>query len=158
MPSPKPLDAGQKAPTFNYVDNDSTCSSADLKAPYLVYFYPKDDTPGCTKQACGIRDLWDEFESAGLKVFGISKDPEASHDKFRAKYELPFTLIADTDLTLAQSFGVYGEKKFMGRIYDAVHRISFLVAPNGTILKTYNPAKPEPHATQVLEDLSTLTS
>jgi thioredoxin-dependent peroxiredoxin len=158
MPTSKPLDAGKKAPTFTYVKDASLRSSTDLVAPYLVYFYPKDDTPGCTKQACGIRDLWSQFQSADLKVFGVSKDPEASHDKFRAKYKLPFFLIADTDLKLAQGFGVYGEKKLMGRLYDAVHRISFLVAPDGTILKTYNPVKPESHAIKVLEDLTTLTS
>jgi peroxiredoxin Q/BCP len=156
MSSPKPLTAGQKAPSFTYLEGGATGSSTELTTAYLVYFYPKDDTPGCTKQACGIRDIWADFRSAGLKVFGISKDSENSHDKFRAKYTLPFPLIADTELKLAQAFGVYGEKKFMGRVYDGVHRISFLVAADGTILKTYNPVKAESHATQVLKDLASI--
>jgi peroxiredoxin Q/BCP len=158
MHLPKPLNANEKAPVFVYMDNGLAHSSTELTAPHLVYFYPKDNTPGCTKQACGIRDSWSEFQSAGLKVFGVSKDPQTSHDKFRAKYTLPFPLIADTDLTLAQAFGVYGEKKFMGRIYDAIHRISFLIAPDGIILKTYNPVQPEAHAPQVLRDLIALNS
>jgi peroxiredoxin Q/BCP len=158
MPAPQPLDSGQKAPLFSFKEDGATIISTEITTPYLVYFYPKDDTPGCTKEACAIRDNWGEFKTAGLKVIGVSKDPESSHEKFQAKYDLPFPLIADTDLELAQNFGVYGEKKFMGRVYDGVHRMSFLVAADGTILKTYPKVKPEAHATQVLEDLTNLPS
>ncbi len=157
MSLPNPLSAGQAAPVFKFSDGESVISSDALSSSYLVYFYPKDDTPGCTKQACAIRDAWDAFEAAGLKVIGISKDNERSHHKFKEKYALPFPLIADTELELAKAFGVYGEKKFMGRIYDGIHRMSFLIAADGTILKTYPKVKPEEHATQVLNDLTTLT-
>lgn len=129
-----------------------------MTTPYLIYFYPKDDTPGCTKEACAIRDAWGEFEAAGLKVIGVSKDSERSHLKFQEKYTLPFPLIADTELELANAFGVYGEKKFMGRVYDGIHRMSFLIAADGTILTTYPKVKPAEHASQVLEDLSQFVS
>jgi peroxiredoxin Q/BCP len=156
MPKPQPLEAGQKAPPFEFTEEGETFCSDALTSPHLVYFYPKDDTPGCTKEACGIRDAWSEFEAAGLKVIGVSKDTDSSHDKFREKYTLPFPLIADTELQLAQAFGVYGEKKFMGRVYDGIHRMSFLIAADGTILKTYQKVKPELHATEVLKDLAAL--
>ncbi|MFT4902292.1 MAG: peroxiredoxin Q/BCP [Lentimonas sp.] len=158
MASPKPLEPGTTAPVFDFIEDGQALRSDTINGPYLVYFYPKDDTPGCTKEACGIRDAWADFKAAGLKVIGVSKDPASSHDKFIRKYELPFPLIPDTELTLAQAFGVYGEKKFMGRIYDSIHRMSFLVAASGTIIKTYNTVKPELHAAEVLEDLKTLQS
>lgn len=158
MPAPTPLKAGEKAPAFTFVENDQTIQSGGLKTPYLVYFYPKDDTPGCTKEACAIRDIWSDFEAAGLKVIGVSKDNEKSHAKFQEKYSLPFPLIADTETELAKAFGVFGEKKFMGRIYDGVHRMSFLIAADGTILKTYLKVKPDAHATEVLKDLAELNS
>jgi len=156
-PTPTPLSEGDKAPSFSFTEEGQTIQSSDINAPHLFYFYPKDDTPGCTKEACAIRDTWSEFESAGLKVIGVSKDSEKSHDKFRQKYTLPFPLIADTETELAKAFGVFGEKKFMGRIYDAVHRMSFLISADGTILKTYPKVKPEQHAAEVLKDLAELT-
>ncbi len=158
MPAPTPLKAGDKAPTFTFTEDGQTVSSEALTVPYLVYFYPKDDTPGCTKEACAIRDAWAEFGAAGLKVIGVSKDSEKSHDKFRDKYSLPFPLIADTETALAKAFGVFGEKKFMGRIYDAVHRMSFLIAADRTILKTYPKVKPDEHAAEVLKDLALLNA
>ena len=156
MPAPQPLDPGQSAPVFTFHEHGAAVRSDSLETAYLLYFYPKDDTPGCTKQACALRDNWAAFEDAGLKVIGVSKDSEASHEKFRSKYALPFPLVADTDLALAQAFGVYGEKKFMGRVYDSVHRMSFLVSADGRIVKTYPKVKPEAHAAQVLEDFSSL--
>ena len=157
MPIPQPLQAGATAPIFTFTtDSGSSISSADVSGPILLYFYPKDDTPGCTKQACGLRDLWQEIKEAGLTVVGVSKDSPASHEKFQAKYSLPFPLIADSELKLAQAYGVYGEKKFMGRIYDGVHRMSFLISADGHILKTYEKVKPADHAAQVLEDLKNL--
>ena len=158
MPLPIPLNPGQKAPPFSYTEGGSTVLSTEITSPYLIYFYPKDNTPGCTKEACAIRDVWADFERAGLKVIGVSKDSQASHIKFQDKFSLPFPLIADTELELAKAFGVYGEKKFMGRVYDGIHRMSFLIATDGTILKTYPKVKPEAHAAQVLEDLSQLNS
>lgn len=156
MPAPTPLNAGDKAPSFTFTEKDQTIRSDELTTPHLVYFYPKDDTPGCTKEACAIRDAWGEFEAAGLKVIGVSKDSEKSHDKFREKYSLPFPLIADTEMELAKAFGVFGEKKFMGRVYDAVHRMSFLIKADGTILKAYPKVKPDAHAAEVLKDLAEL--
>jgi peroxiredoxin Q/BCP len=137
MPTIQPLEAGQAAPTFTFTEGGQELSSETLSTPVLLYFYPKDDTPGCTKEACGIRDAWTQFEQAELKVVGVSKDSASSHDKFRQKFQLPFPLIPDEDLKLAHAFGVYGEKKFMGRTYDGIHRISFLISREGTILKTY---------------------
>ena len=157
MPSPTPLTAGQKAPAFTFREADQTVRNDELTTPYLVYFYPKDDTPGCTKEACAIRDTWDEFQSAGLKVVGVSKDNETSHEKFINKYSLPFPRIADTELELARAFGVFGEKKFMGRVYDGIHRMSFLIAADGTILKTYPKVTPQKHAAEVLEDFRQLS-
>jgi len=154
MPAPTPLNAGDKAPAFIFTENDKTIRSDEIAAPHLVYFYPKDDTPGCTKEACGIRDTWSEFEAAGLKVIGVSKDSEKSHDKFRDKYSLPFPLIADTEMELAKAFGVFGEKKFMGRVYDGVHRMSFLISAEGTVLKSYPKVKPDAHAAEVLKDFA----
>ncbi|CAA6678466.1 MULTISPECIES: thioredoxin-dependent thiol peroxidase [unclassified Lentimonas] len=158
MPLPTPLSPGQKAPSFSYTESGSTILSTEITTPHLIYFYPKDNTPGCTKEACAIRDVWADFVAAGLKVIGVSKDSEASHIKFQEKFSLPFPLIDDTELELAKAFGVYGEKKFMGRVYDGIHRMSFLIAADGTILKTYPKVKPEAHASQVLEDLSQFNS
>ena len=158
MPLPIPLSSGQKAPSFNYTEDGTIIHSSIITSPHLIYFYPKDNTPGCTKEACAIRDAWSDFKAAGLKVVGVSKDSEPSHQKFQNKYKLPFPLIADTELELAKAFGVFGEKKFMGRVYDGIHRMSFLIAADSTILKTYPKVKPEAHATQVLEDLSQLVS
>lgn len=132
--------------------------SHHLETPCLLYFYPKDDTPGCTKEACGLRDAWSEYQEAGLQVIGVSGDNQKSHDKFIDKYDLPFPLLPDTDLALAQAYGVYGEKKFMGRVYDGIHRISFLIGTDGIILKTYKKVKPDAHAVEVLEDLKELTT
>ena len=158
MPLPTPLTAGQKAPSFTFTEAGQTIRNDQITTPYLVYFYPKDDTPGCTKEACAIRDIWEDFQSANLKVIGVSKDNEASHEKFINKYSLPFPLIADTELELAMAFGVFGEKKFMGRTFDGIHRMSFLIAADGTILKSYPKVKPQAHAAEVLEDLRQLSS
>jgi peroxiredoxin Q/BCP len=158
MDKPTPIDAGKKAPSFQFTEAGETYSLGSLKQPCLLYFYPKDDTPGCTKEACGIRDAWSEFTSAGLKVVGVSKDDERSHGKFQKKYGLPFPLIADTQLELAIAYGVYGEKKFMGKIYDGIHRMSFLIATDGLILKTYFKVKPDGHASEVLTDFAALSN
>ena len=155
MSAINPLPAGASAPSFDYVTADGTSvNTEDLRGQqYLVYFYPKDDTPGCTKEACAFRDNFPNFESLKLTIIGVSGDPLNSHEKFRAKYELPFPLASDTeDFSIARAFGVYGQKKFMGRIYDGIHRISFLVGVDGKIVKTYLKVKPDIHPTEVLED------
>ena len=158
MGKPTPLYAGKKAPNFQFTEAGETYSLDCLEQPCLLYFYPKDDTPGCTKEACAIRDAWSDFASAGLKVVGVSKDDERSHVKFQEKYGLPFPLIADTGLKLANAYGVYGEKKFMGKTYDGIHRMSFLIGADGLILKTYCKVKPDYHAGEVLADFTALSN
>ena len=158
MGKPTPLNAGKKAPTFQFTEAGETYLLESLEQPCLLYFYPKDDTPSCTKEACAIRDAWSSFASAGLKVVGVSKDDERSHSKFREKYRLPFPLIADTELELANAYGVYGEKKFMGKIYDGIHRMSFLIGADGLIIKTYCKVTPDTHAEEVLADLAALSN
>src|SRR3954451_8011042 len=115
---------GSPAPAFSLTsDTGETVSLSSLKGkPVVLYFYPKDDTPGCTKQACGIRDAWGEFERSGAVVLGVSPDNEASHVKFKQKFDLPFTLLADPDHAVAEQYGVWGEKKYMGRTYLGVDR------------------------------------
>ncbi|MGZ0656467.1 thioredoxin-dependent thiol peroxidase [Coraliomargarita sp. W4R53] len=158
MGKPTPLEAGQQAPSFQFTEDGQLHTLESLEQACLLYFYPKDDTPGCTKEACAIRDAWGEFAKAGLKVVGVSKDDERSHNKFQEKYTLPFPLIADTELELAKAFGVFGEKKFMGRTYDGIHRMSFLIGADGIIKKAYHKVKPDDHASEVLSDLATLVA
>ena len=122
----------------------------------LLYFYPKDDTPGCTLEACQIRDQFQDFGSIGAVVLGVSTDSVASHAKFAKKYDLPFTLLADTNKEVVGKYGVFGEKKFMGRTYMGTMRTSFLIRPDGTIAKVYEKVKPETHAAEVIADLGSL--
>ena len=119
----------------------------------LLYFYPKDDTPGCTKEACTIRDAWPRFKKLGIQVFGVSADSQKSHAKFVDKYDLPFTLLSDADKKVVEKYGVWGEKKFMGRTFLGTKRMSFLINPAGKIEKIYEHVKPEVHAQEVLQDL-----
>ena len=148
----EPISQGAQVPSFTFIEDGKSLNINSLNHYCLIYFYPKDDTPGCTKEACGLRDAWSDLQRAGLSVLGVSGDSEKSHLKFIEKYQLPFTLIADTDLTLAKSFGVYGAKQFMGKTYQGIHRISFLIAPGGTVAKSYLKVKPLQHAAEVLED------
>ena len=122
-------------------------------SPVVLYFYPKDDTPGCTSQACGIRDAYAEFEDAGAIVLGVSPDGEASHAKFKKKYELPFTLLADADHAVADAYGVWGEKTFAGKTYMGVERSTFVLDPEGNIGRIFRKVKPDEHADQVLDAL-----
>jgi peroxiredoxin Q/BCP len=144
---------GTLAPNFTANDADGeTVRLKDLRGEKVVlYFYPKDDTPGCTKEACSFRDAFTDFKKRGIKVFGVSPDSEASHQKFTAKYKLPFTLLADPGHAIADAYGVYGEKKFMGRTYLGVKRITFLIDEKGKIKKVFEKVKPEAHAQEVLE-------
>jgi peroxiredoxin Q/BCP len=144
---------GTNAPAFKTRDaNGETISLKDLKGQKVVlYFYPKDDTPGCTKEACSFRDAWAKFKKRGITVLGVSPDSEASHKKFETKYKLPFTLLADKDHAIADAYGVWGEKKFMGRTYMGVLRTTFLIDEKGKIRKVFEKVKPEDHASEVLE-------
>ena len=144
---------GSVAPNFAAKDaNGETVRLKDLRGQKVViYFYPKDDTPGCTKEACSFRDAFADFKKRDIKVLGISIDSEASHKKFAAKYKLPFTLLADPDHSIADAYGVYGEKKFMGRTYLGVKRVTFLIDEKGKVKKVFEKVKPEEHARDVLE-------
>jgi thioredoxin-dependent peroxiredoxin len=144
---------GTNAPAFNTTDADGeTVSLKELRGRKVVlYFYPKDDTPGCTKEACSFRDAWAKFKKRGITVLGLSPDSEASHKKFETKYKLPFTLLADKDHAIADAYGVWGEKKFMGRTYMGVLRTTFLIDEKGKIKKVFEKVKPEDHASEVLD-------
>ncbi len=144
---------GSIAPTFTAKDgNGDTVKLKDLRGQRVaLYFYPRDDTPGCTKEACSFRDAFSDFKKRGIKVLGVSIDSEASHKKFATKYKLPFTLISDPDHSIADSYGVYGEKKFMGRTYMGVKRTTFLIDEKGRIKKIFEKVKPEEHAQEVLD-------
>ena len=149
------LSPNTKAPDFTLLDEKgvSHTLSTYLGKWVLLYFYPKDDTPGCTKEACMLRDVWPDFGSLNAAVFGVSADSVKSHKKFAEKYGLPFTLLSDESKDMLKAYGVWGIKKMMGREYEGISRTSFLIAPDGTITKIYESVKPELHAVQVLEDL-----
>jgi peroxiredoxin Q/BCP len=143
------------APNFTLQsDSGETVTLSDLRGEQVVlYFYPKDDTPGCTTQACGIRDVYGEFERAGAVVLGVSPDDEASHVKFKEKYHLPFALLADTGHRVADEYGVWGPKKYMGRVYEGVNRSTFVIAEDGSVKRAMHNVKPATHADDVLEAL-----
>ncbi|HVM59019.1 MAG TPA: thioredoxin-dependent thiol peroxidase [Candidatus Paceibacterota bacterium] len=149
---------GSPAPAFSLPDQAGmTHALSDYAGKWvLLYFYPKDDTPGCTLEACQIRDQFQDFGSIGAVVLGVSTDSVASHAKFAKKYDLPFTLLADTNKEVVGKYGVFGEKKFMGRTYMGTMRTSFLIRPDGTIAKVYEKVKPETHAAEVIADLGSL--
>jgi peroxiredoxin Q/BCP len=129
--------------------------TSDLKGPYVLYAYPKDDTPGCTKEACGIRDHWGAFQKAGLKVYGLSKDDAKSHAKFAAKYDLPHTLLTADEAAL-DKLGFWGEKSMYGKKYMGILRNTYLVGADGKVLKEYAKVKPEEHAEELLRDFAAL--
>src|SRR5688500_18414230 len=144
---------GSTAPAFKTTDaNGETVSLKNLRGQKVVlYFYPKDDTPGCTKEACSFRDSFAEYERRGIKVLGVSPDDERSHRKFAEKFSLPFTLLADKDHSVADAFGVYGEKQFMGRKYMGVNRTTFLIGEDGRVHKVFDKVKVDEHADEVLK-------
>ena len=154
------LKTNSPAPDFTLPDqNGEEHTLSDLKGKWvLIYFYPKDDTPGCTKEACGIRDYYGQFKNNGIKVFGISTDSVKSHKKFEEKYGLPFTLLSDEGKEVIEKYEVWGEKTFMGKKYMGTMRNSFLINPQGKIAKIYETVKPEEHAKEILEDMKSLTS
>ncbi len=146
------VEEGKPAPDFELqTDAGETVRLSDLRGRRVVlYFYPKDDTPGCTAQACGIRDAFEELERTGAVVLGVSPDDVASHDRFRQKYALPFTLLADPDHRVAESYGVWGEKKYMGRTYMGIERSTFVIDEQGVVTKVLRKVKPARHADDVL--------
>jgi peroxiredoxin Q/BCP len=152
------IKTGDTAPTFSLPDQTGNMHSlTDFRGGWvLLYFYPKDDTPGCTKEACMIRDNFPEFKKLKIQVFGVSTDSVKSHAKFAEKYELPFTLLADEEKEVVEAYGVWQKKKFMGREYMGTLRTSFLIDPEGKIAKVYENVKPDLHAEQVLADLKEL--
>ena len=147
------LKEGSTAPAFKTTDAEGeSVSLKDFRGQKVVlYFYPKDDTPGCTKEACSFRDAFTKFKKRDIAVLGVSPDSAASHKKFAMKYKLPFTLLADTDKSISEAYGVYGEKKFMGRTYMGVHRTTFLIDEKGKIKKVFEKVKHEELASEVLE-------
>ena len=150
------IEEGTTAPDFELkTDSGETLRLSDLRGKQVVlYFYPKDDTTGCTTQACGIRDAYGEFEDAGAVVLGISPDDESSHQKFKEKYDLPFTLLADEGHHVAEEYGVWGEKSYAGRTYMGVDRSTFVIAEDGTVKKVLPKVKPATHAEEVLAVLA----
>lgn len=147
---------GEEAPDFRVtaVEPDGEAGPLRLSElrgkPVVLYFYPKDDTPGCTKQACGIRDEWAAFRETGARVLGVSPDTEASHRKFQSKYDLPFTLLADPDHEVAELYGVWKEKSMYGRTYWGVERTTFVLDEQGRVLAVFPRVKPAEHAERVL--------
>jgi len=146
---------GAAAPDFELTsDTGEVVTLASLRGkPVVLYFYPKDDTPGCTTQACGIRDSWDEFESRGAVVLGVSPDSESSHVKFKQKFGLPFTLLADPDHSTAEAYGVWVEKKNYGKTYMGIERSTFVIDGDGNLVKVMHRVKPDTHAADVLAAL-----
>ena len=150
------LKEGDAAPDFSAATNGGgRLSLADFKGKNVIlYFYPKDDTPGCTKESCGFRDSFAEFQKRGAVVLGVSTDSVASHDKFVEKFKLPFPLLADEDKKIVNAYDVWGDKSFLGRIYQGTRRVTFLISGDGRIKKIWPKVKPNQHAAEVLAALS----
>lgn len=149
------IEEGKPAPDFELKsDSGESVKLSDLRGRQVVlYFYPKDDTPGCTKQACGIRDAYGEFEQAGAVVLGVSPDDARSHLKFKEKFDLPFSLLADEDHRVSEAYGVWGEKKYMGRAYMGIARSTFVIGEDGNVKSVMPNVKPDSHAADVLAAL-----
>ena len=152
------LKVGDKAPDFKLKDETgreiSLSSFRDKKV--VIYFYPKDDTPGCTKEACSIRDVYDDILEAGAVVIGISKDDARSHERFKSKYNLPFYLLSDPENEVIEQYGAWQEKKMYGKTYMGIARITYIVDGEGIVKKVYSKVKPETHGEELLTDLRTI--
>jgi len=150
------LSTGAKAPEFELTDSyGKTHKLSDFSGKSIViYFYPKDDTPGCTKEACSFRDSYAQFKQAGVEIIGISPDSEKSHIKFTEKYDLPFLLLSDPDHKVCEAFGVWGLKKYMGREYEGVFRTTFIINPAGEIGRVFENVKPADHSQEVIDALA----
>jgi len=153
------ISAGIKAPDFELPDNTNVIHklSGYLGKSVILYFYPKDDTPGCTIEACNFRDDFNEFREASVTILGISPDTPEKHAKFKTKYNLPFALLADTDHKICELYGVWGRKKFMGKEYDGVFRTTFLINSVGIILEVFENVKPEGHSKEILKTLEDIS-
>lgn len=149
---------GKTAPDFALLDeNGKPVRLSDFKGKKVVlYFYPKDDTPGCTKEACGFRDDYATYHENGIVILGISPDSPRSHAKFKAKYNLPFTLLSDPHKEVIQVYGVWGKKKFMGREYEGVLRTTYLIDGDGRIIKVFENVRPEGHSAEILSVFESL--
>lgn len=150
-----PLSAGNPAPEFSLPDDTGVMRAlSDYRGrPVLLYFYPKDDTPGCTTEACNFRDDYSAYEQAGVVILGVSPDSVRSHARFKAKYQLPFPLLSDADHAVCQAYGVWGRKKYMGREYDGVLRTTFLIDEAGRIRQVFENVRPAEHSREVLAAL-----
>ncbi|HAQ70406.1 thioredoxin-dependent thiol peroxidase [Salibacteraceae bacterium] len=150
------INEGEKAPSFEGKDqNGKTIKLEGFKGKKVVlYFYPKDDTPGCTAEACNLRDNYKSLMDKGIQIIGVSADTEAKHQKFIEKYSLPFPLIADTEKEVIEAFGVWGEKKFMGKVYDGIHRVTYVIDEEGIVIKRFDKVKTKEHTEQILEALN----
>lgn len=150
------LKVGQEAPDFEFTStNGERKLLSDLRGNKIIlYFYPKDNTPGCTAEACSLRDAYDEFQPSGVQVVGVSADSEKKHDNFRDKYQLPFPLVADTDHEVIKKYDVWGEKKFMGKVYDGIIRTTFIIDENGNVQHIIDKVKTKTHAEQIKEILN----
>lgn len=147
------LKVNDKVPSFLTKDQEGNeISSQTLKGKkWVLYFYPKDMTPGCINQACNIRDHYEDLKKQGIQIFGVSMDTEKRHQRFVEKYKLPFPLIVDTEKKLIEAFGVWGPKKFMGRTYDGIHRNTFIMNEENTIIGLIEKPKVKDHAREILE-------
>jgi thioredoxin-dependent peroxiredoxin len=150
------VEEGQPAPDFTLVsDAGGQVSLSEFRGkPVVLYFYPKDDTPGCTAQACEIRDEYAQFRERGAVVLGVSPDDESSHARFKAKHSLPFALLADPDHKVAEQYGVWGEREYRGKRYMGINRSTFVIDPGGQVAKALYGVKPQGHAEKVLAALS----
>jgi thioredoxin-dependent peroxiredoxin len=149
------LQIGDIAPDFTLADaNGSSVSLSDFRGSRVIlYFYPRDNTPGCTKEACSFRDAYPDYQSHNIVILGVSNDDAKSHQKFIRKHQLPFPLLCDPEGTVATLYGSYGLKKFMGKEYMGVYRHTFAIAPDGKIEKIYRKVKPETHGADILQEL-----
>ena len=149
----KILEVGETTPIFEGVNQNNEKISSDdyVGSKWVIYFYPKDNTPGCTAQACSLRDGYDALRNHGIKVLGVSADGVKSHDKFASKYDLPFALLADEGKEVINKFGVWGPKKFMGREYEGIHRLTFVIDENGLIMHVIQKPKTKDHANEILD-------
>ena len=151
-----PIQAGIQAPDFVLPDEngDERKLSEYRGKPLVLYFYPKDDTPGCTTEACNFRDDYSQYEQAGVEILGVSPDSPEKHSKSKKKYQLPFTLLADEDHTVCELYGVWGKKRFRGREYMGVLRTTYLIDSKGEIVKVFENVKPSDHSSEVIEALA----
>jgi len=152
------LKIGRKAPGFSLLNqNAETETLKNVFGKWVVlYFYPKDDTPGCTKEACAIADVYKDFKRQGVVVFGVSKDTPKSHKKFAEKYSLPFTLLSDPTMEMMDKYGAFVEKKMYGKVVRGTNRITYIINPEGKIVRAYENVDPASHALELLADLKAL--